>query len=114
MLSLAMRVAESSEARMQHGAVVTKGGRVIAIGYNKVKNHPTVIGDDHEITLSCGPHAEVDALSRVKDAKGATIYIARVRRDGRAGMSKPCDNCQSTIDKAGIKKIVYTIDGMVL
>jgi deoxycytidylate deaminase len=106
-LSVATYLAGTSSSRMKHGAIITKNGRVLATGINKDRNNPNIVSSEH-IEGHCSVHAEVDALKKVKDVKGATIYIARVNRRGQERMSKPCDRCYETIIKSGIKKIVYT------
>lgn len=93
--------------KQRHGAVVVKSGRVMSVGINKWRNHPEIIEKD-KIKQECSVHAEVDALSRVSDSRGATIYIARVNRLGNIGLSRPCDNCHLAIIDAGISKIIYT------
>jgi len=92
---------------MKHGAVIVKGGRVISIGINKNRNHPTVVSSEH-IKTHCSVHAEVDALRKVRNAKGATIYVARVNKRGQDRLSRPCDRCHTAIREAGIRKVVYT------
>ena len=92
---------------MKHGAVIVRGGSVISIGINKNRNHPTVVSSEH-IKTHCSIHAEIDALRKVKNAKGATIYVARVNRKGKARDSRPCNRCYEIIKNNGIKKIVYS------
>ena len=92
---------------MKHGSVIVKGGRVIGTGVNKERNHPTVVSSEH-IKTDCSVHAEIDALKKVKDASGATVYVARVNRRGQARDSRPCNRCYSTLRNSGIRKIVYT------
>lgn len=92
---------------MKHGAVIVKGGRVISIGINKNRNHPTVVSAEH-IKTHCSIHAEIDALRKVSNAKGATIYVARVNKKGQDRMSRPCDRCHDAISDAGIRKVIYT------
>jgi len=92
---------------MKHGAVVVKGGRVLSTGINKERNHPAIVSSNH-IKEHCSVHAEVDALKRIENPKGATIYIARVNRRGQNRESQPCRACYKTLKNAGIKKIVYT------
>ncbi len=106
-MDLAVNVAQSSECRMKHGAVVVRGGSVISVGINKNRNHPTVVSSEH-IKTHCSVHAEIDALRKVKNAKGATIYVARVNRKGQDRLSRPCDRCHDAIREAGIRKVVYT------
>lgn len=92
---------------MKHGAVIVKGGSVISIGINKNRNHPTVVSSEH-IKTHCSVHAEIDALRKVKSAKGATIYVARSNKRGQDRLSRPCDRCHDAIREAGIRKVVYT------
>lgn len=106
-LSLALNAAQSSECRMKHGAVVVKGGRVISIGINKNRNHPTIVSSEH-IKDYCSVHAEADALRKIRDAKGATLYVARANKRGQERLSRPCNRCYKLIVNAGINKIVYT------
>lgn len=110
MLSIASRLAETSELPQKHGAVIVKGGRVLSVGVNKWRNkvnqHP--VGTEYNPHLTY--HAEIDALIRCPDTVGATIYIARVGKDGLQKFSRPCQRCMKEIRKAGIKKIIYTAD----
>jgi len=104
----------SKELQYKHVAVIVKAGRVLAIGRNRDKTHPNsvMIGEDGEpYTLSV--HAEMDAISRVKNKdqlKGATIYVARKGRTGYPGMSCPCEMCQTLIHRYGLKRAVFTTD----
>lgn len=106
-LDLAMKMAEVSEVENRHGAVLVKNGRVLSLGVNKWRNKGLQL-DDYLPVLTT--HAEVDALSRVPDAAGAVLYIARAGRDGEARFSRPCKNCMAAIEAAGIKRIIYTVD----
>lgn len=92
---------------MKHGAVIAKSGRVLSTGVNKDRNHPTIVSNEH-IKSHCSVHAEIDALKKATNVRGATIYIARVNKKGQPRMSRPCDSCYSEIIRNGIKKIVYT------
>jgi deoxycytidylate deaminase len=92
-----------------HGAVVVKSGRVVGTGYNKDRNNPYYVSPEH-IKTHCSVHAEVDAIRDANwNVKGAVIYVARVNAQGIDRDSKPCIRCQSVIDAAEIKKVIYTI-----
>lgn len=108
-LKLATSLAENSEMRMRHAAVIVKSGSVLSIGFNKFKNHPDII-ETHKIKQHCSVHAEADAIKRLKggNAKGATIYVARIGLSGAKRLSRPCNYCYEKIVEAGITKIVYT------
>ena len=43
--------------------------------------------------------------------QGATVYTARVNKEGQSRMSKPCPMCESAMRHVGIKRVVYTDRG---
>jgi len=110
MLELAIRVAEGStyvDGSKRHGAVITRGGSVISVGMNKMRNIngvPPTLKYDPNVSV----HAEIDALSRVADARGAVIYIARISKSGTAN-SRPCNACSEALRAAGVKRVIYTV-----
>lgn len=106
-MNVARFLATKSDLRHKHGAVVVKSGRVLGMGYNKQRNHPSVIMEGRH-RLDCGYHAEIDALKRVPDPRGCTIFVARVNRQGEDLLSKPCDNCAKELERLGVKKVIYT------
>lgn len=108
-LDVAVRMAETSEAEFKHGAVVVRGGRVLALGVNKWKNRDMPPTTSTEYNPHLTVHAEVDALSRVKNARGATIYVARVSKHGEERFSRPCPRCEKVLIAAGVKRVVYTV-----
>jgi deoxycytidylate deaminase len=108
LLDLAVRTAEASDVTQKHGAVLVKGGRVLSVGMNKWRNRDMIL-TVNEYSDALTTHAEQDALSRVKDARGAVIYIARVGKAGEERMSRPCEACAKALMDAGVKQIVYTI-----
>jgi deoxycytidylate deaminase len=79
----------------------------MSVGINKWRNHPDII-EKSKVKQECSVHAEVDAIGRAGDTKGATLYIARVNNQGVALLSRPCDNCHLAILEAGISKVIYT------
>lgn len=106
-LDLAVRMSEGSEVDMKHGAVIVKNGRVMSLGVNKWRNqHLQQTTKTWEPILTT--HAEMDALSRVSDARGMVIYIARIDSDGNRKLSRPCWRCMDALYKAGVKRVVYT------
>jgi deoxycytidylate deaminase len=107
-LALAMRAAEASSCNQRHGAVVVRSGSVLAIGFNKWRaERPGVALEDKELQ-SMSTHAEMDALSRVKNKRGVTVYVARVNKHGSEMFSRPCDDCYRNMLDNDIKRIVFT------
>ena len=106
-LRLALRRIDGKEysqsIQHRHAAVIVKAGRVLSIGRNRDKTHPDAVGvDEKGKVFTRTIHAEMDALSKVKNKdhlKGATIYVARKGRNDEAGMSCPCKMCQGLINK---------------
>ena len=107
-LSIARYLTTKSNAKNTHGAVIVKGGRVLGTGYNKIRNHPINVSPEH-VKTKCSIHAEESAIRDAKyDVKGATIYVARVNKNGEDRDSMPCPRCFNLIKKYGIKKVIYT------
>lgn len=104
----AVKVAQQSTYRWKHGAVVAKGNKVLGFAPNKLRNAPAV--DEHNVS----DHAERATLRELlkvrDDLRGCTIYIARINKQGKTMMSRPCPNCMNAIVDAGIKEIVYTTE----
>jgi len=114
-LSIARAVATRGDCiRRQHGAVIVKGNKIVATGYNGSppgskkscgatgmcpRNlDPNAKHSQGEYDLCWATHAEANALLRAswEDMQGATIYIT----------GTPCPGCSKLIASAGIYKIV--------
>jgi deoxycytidylate deaminase len=102
-LEAAKKLASLSRCRQKHGALVVRNGQVVSAGVNLSRG----TADVHWPFAS--EHAEERAISQAgRDARGATLYVARVNRLGDAQLSKPCERCRSAIRKAGIIRVVHT------
>jgi deoxycytidylate deaminase len=101
-------VAELSGYKHRHGAVIVQGGSVVSVGVNRVRNHPDNVCDPKR---EASVHAEVAAIRGARGAclRGATLYVARVRKGGEFGLSRPCVNCLEEIGRVGIRKVVYSV-----
>lgn len=99
-----MSIAMTSTCSQRHGAVIVKGGSVIAVGVNRMQNDPKTVKSNFST------HAEIAALRSCSDVdlKNATVYIARVNRAGRPMLSAPCHDCACALLVRGVKKIIYT------
>jgi len=90
--------------------LITRCGKSY-IGFNKYKTHPLQkkFGrNPHSIHL----HAEMDAIVQAVMARdsidGASLYIARVLKDGTPALAKPCVGCERAIIHFGIKEVSWT------
>lgn len=107
-LSVARYLASKSKANKKHGAVIVKSGRVLGTGYNKDKNHPLAISEEH-IKTHASRHAEIEAIRDAGwNVKGAVLYVARINNFGYDRDSKPCPRCAMIIKESQIKKVIYT------
>lgn len=86
------------------GAAIFSGNRLISIGWNSTKTHPS------SKTRHKAHHAEFAALvgNYKYDLIGTTLFVTRVTPGGAISMAKPCDECQKVIKAAGIKKVYFT------
>jgi deoxycytidylate deaminase len=110
-LDQARMFAEISVERKKHGCVIVKNGNVVGTGWNKFRNDPDQVSPEH-IKTDCSYHAEFIALRQAgTNAKGATLYVARVNKAGLDRNSKPCDNCNQVISQSQIKRVVFTETG---
>lgn len=94
MLNLALKLCKKSDHRQHHhGCIVTRGGAVVAMGYNRGETH-----------------AEVAALKKMwpSERKGTKLWSIRFLKSGRFGMAKPCKNCMKFIIESGVKVLYYT------
>tara|TARA_B100001146_G_C16028378_1_gene368211 strand:+ start:299 stop:697 length:399 start_codon:yes stop_codon:yes gene_type:complete len=108
-LDLAVKIAETSEGEHKHGAVIVKGGRVKGVGVNKWRNRDVRIVPDEEYNPHVTVHAEIMALSRAGEVHGATVYVARVAKNGEERYSRPCERCEKELLRSGVKRVIYTL-----
>ena len=110
MLARAVEIAKQSTCKQKHGAIIYKSGRVLAVGINATRNeHPSMEISRRDYTY----HAECAAIRGVGNTnrsanENATIYVARINRQGKPVNSFPCISCQTWAALAGIKRVVFT------
>ena len=107
-LKRAMKLSELSQERHKHGAAIYRGGALISVGVNVIKNDPYIVGRD---AANPDNHAETMAIrgcSPDADLSNAIIYVARTNSKGQPLNSAPCESCMEAIRASGIKRIVHT------
>jgi tRNA(Arg) A34 adenosine deaminase TadA len=109
-LNLSIETAKSSPSRHKIGAVLLKKSKVIATAVNlETKSHPWQaklakrVGLCEKIFL----HAEISALIKAKEDVD-TIIVARVNKQNKLRMAKPCPICSLALEQAGVSNIYYT------
>lgn len=87
-------------------------GKVIMFGnaWNSfTKTHPMQkkyakeVGNGNRMYL----HAEISALVRSRK-KPYYVFVARVSKEGKQMLAKPCSVCIRAMEEAGVKQVYYT------
>lgn len=112
LLNRTLHYASQSQCRQQHGAIVVKSGRIVGSSCNKDINDSSQFCDDLFYTYReyISLHAEIAALRGVSPdvARGSTVYVGRILKDGTPGFSRPCAQCEEHLNMLGVKKVIYT------
>ena len=87
------------------GTILAKKRKVLSFGVNRP--YETHTRSEHYRFSSI--HAELDCIIGVpeKDIRGATMYVFRLSRGGKPGISKPCKHCEELLRRAGIRDVYY-------
>lgn len=114
----ARKVAENSDYCKVHvGCVAVYKGKIIGVGFNSNKTHPTQMYYNHyreetEHNMLPKLHAEINCINHIKHMKinfsKVKLYIFRIRNDRPFGICRPCSSCMNAIKDIGIKNIFYT------
>lgn len=110
---------QKSQIAFQHGALITKGGKIITKGYNNSRStykrkhclcmHSEMVVIVNWFKICCKDIKNENDLRR--KGNKYTIYIIRNNKDftdNIFSMSKPCIMCTKMIKKCNFKKIIYT------
>lgn len=91
---------------------MAKIGKQTFLGWNNEKTRPQLLRAMPSGEILGHYHAETHVLYKIPKHKRsqAKIYVCRLLRSGRFGMSKPCSHCLQTLLTEGIllKNIWYT------
>jgi pyrimidine deaminase RibD-like protein len=83
-------------------AFVVSRGSIVSVGFNRRR-----FSADGKFTY----HAEENSLKKAgRRAKGAELYVIRIKKDGSRGLARPCNGCQDIINKSGISKVWFSLD----
>lgn len=108
-INKAVDVCLKSSHNQKHGAVIFKGKRIYAVGYNEPSRSVRSVNPTAQ-RWKTSVHAEVTAILNAKrDLHGLDILVVRLNNKKQFMMSKPCSHCQAYIDYVGIRNIYYSI-----
>jgi len=90
--------------------ITTSGG--MFVGFNSYKTHPLAKKFQKNKDTIC-LHAEVDAIRKAVSSgastEGSKMFVARVLKNGKAALAKPCTGCQRALVAFGVEKVEWTI-----
>lgn len=101
-LSVATKLAFTSDNRFRIGAIVVKSRRVLGGSANITRQSPSTPPNRFST------HAEIAALRVASSTDKATLYVARLNSKDQTAMARPCSWCMQKITESGIDKVVYT------
>ena len=106
-------------------SAIVIGNEIVSIGINSMKSHPfqkKYSRNPSSIYFHSETNAIFNALKRVHEyeLKRAILYIFRIKYDSSMinkrkkiwGKSFPCEGCRKCINAFGIKKVIYTLEGV--
>ena len=112
-LDLAKRIANNSDFNeYRHGAVLARGKSVINVSANKNSYKSWGQRFRHRDQGHATHHAELGCILGVDRSltQGATVYVARLGKNGTTRLSKPCPMCEAAMRHVGIKEVIYTVN----
>ena len=117
--NLIIEESKNSDINFKHGAILTKGSKILAKGCNKSRSKFMNI-------LQTCIHAELDVVHNyattvlhrninfkkkniyTPELSKCTLWVGRVNKEDNLGESKPCLICLGYLKRLGIKKIGYS------
>ena len=86
-----------SKRNHKHACAIIRGGKVIDITNNNIKNRVT-------------NHAEQNLIFKHRHStlQNCILFVIRVVKGNQLADSKPCFHCVENIKKTGIKKVVFS------
>lgn len=101
---------QSVHPLQRHGAVLTKGGKIINASCNVNRYRAFADRFWHKKFAHGTVHAEIGAILGLDRSvtENSTVYVVRVNGDGKFRNSRPCDMCQSALSFCGVRTIFFT------
>lgn len=104
-IKLAYNAAALSECSVKHGAVIYRGGAILAVACNRRVTHPVSMKWSHDPKKLTTIHAEHRSIIFARaDLYNATLVSVRLNGNR---CSKPCAMCAALMADAGIRYVVY-------
>lgn len=117
-IELAIKVAKSlpeEKGKQRLCAVITdKRGKVLSVGVNNyTKSHPLQAAYAKQVGReeACFLHAEIASLVGLSYSDKRRVYkisVARILRNGKTAIAKPCQICSKALKDFNVKIIEFT------
>lgn len=112
MIELALKVARRSQSKFRLGAVLTVRKDILGEGWNQMgRTHPRQLSTYRSTRRDWVPglHAEVHAcLGFDAVPRGASVWVARIHRNGQPALAAPCDLCITFLAHIGVERVWFT------
>jgi hypothetical protein len=84
--------------------------RVFLLGAVGQRNDGVYVMSRNVASTDVVPSHHAEARLTRKLTPDSTVWVARVRRkNGEWALSRPCNSCQAQLQRAGVRRVVYTI-----
>lgn len=96
----------SNTTNWRLGALVVRGGKIIAKGYNRPSGKANAVGRKLGIPLWT-LHAEMDALINCDDPRGSYLFVAGRKENGNRVYARPCSKCRQFMHGMGLLGVFW-------
>lgn len=78
-------------------ALRSKGQKHFLVGAAAIRSDGTIVYSGNGPTPGRDRHAHAETRLAQKLDHGATVFVVRLKRNGRLGLARPCDSCQKAL-----------------
>lgn len=109
---IAIRQANKSTFKQRLGATLTKGKRILGVGYNETNRNTKHWTQYWEGSIHAEEAALLQAIKEhgLSELRNSTLHVVRLSKSGHLAMAKPCLHCQELLRRFQIKKVLYSTE----
>jgi deoxycytidylate deaminase len=112
---IAIKQAKRSSFKQQLGATLSKGKRILGVGYNETNRNTKHWTQYWEGSIHAEEAAILQAIKEhgISELRNSTLHVVRIAKSGQLAMAKPCAHCEELLRRFQVKKVLYsTTHGM--
>ena len=104
----ASELSDAPRPGLRMGAALFSGSRLLSVGANLYgRSHPqSAQSEDFWRSTHC-EHVALLRRQHYDTRSSLTLYVARRRKDGTIGSSRPCVNCLKLCELAGVTRVWF-------